>query len=111
MDNDEQGGDPPGDLPGDWAIRWTDDQLSMIASAIAGGQLLCCEHGEYTRETICTTRAQLEELAEWAHEGAGCAHIDLSRKNPGPHDASPYQARIDCYLRNFMGFDHASRQS
>lgn len=52
--------------------RFTDEQLSMVLSALAGDQSLCCEKHAENRETIAKTRDQLARLTEWANENTGC---------------------------------------
>lgn len=83
--------------------EFTDEQNSMIASAIAGGQPLCCEAGRTARETICETEEQLAKLDEFAHEGLGCTYITMSREKPGLYDDSPFDRAVETYLRNLVG--------
>lgn len=52
--------------------RFTDEQLSMVLSALAGDQPLCCEEHAPTREVIARTPEQLEILASWASQNTGC---------------------------------------
>ena len=49
-------------------LRLSHQQRSMIASAIAGRQPLCCRAGKRGRETISVRAA----IAELAYERAGC---------------------------------------
>jgi len=52
--------------------RFTDVQLSMILSALAGDQPLCCDQNAPHREVIARTPAQLDRLTEWANQNTGC---------------------------------------
>jgi hypothetical protein len=53
-------------------VRFTDEQLSMVLSALAGDQPLCCERHALNRESIARTPEQLAVLADWADRNTGC---------------------------------------
>lgn len=51
---------------------FSDEQLSMILSALAGDQPLCCDQHAPHRETIAMTPEQLAVLTDWAAHHTGC---------------------------------------
>ncbi len=60
------------------SVKWevlpgfSEEQLSMIASALAVGDRVCCKGGGANRQTICVTRRQASALEDWAYENLGC---------------------------------------
>jgi hypothetical protein len=52
--------------------RFSDEQLSMILSALAGDQPLCCDQHAPHRESIARTPEQLAALTSWADRHTGC---------------------------------------
>lgn len=52
--------------------RFSNEQLSMILSALAGDQPLCCEQHAPHREVIAKTPEQLAVLTDWASQHTGC---------------------------------------
>lgn len=82
---------------------FTEEQLSMIASALAGGQALCCVEAEAhsARDAICNEddddRVQDDCLRRFADDHAGCQLYKLSDDQR--------RARIDRYLEALMRWD------
>jgi hypothetical protein len=52
--------------------RFSDEQISMILSALAGDQPLCCDQHAPHREVIAQTPEQLDALTRWADQHTGC---------------------------------------
>jgi hypothetical protein len=78
----------------------SDDQLSMIASAIAGGQPLCCAHHEY-REAIAETPEELATIVQFANLFTGCQFDNLDKSEQG--------VRIARYLHHLVMWDGEHR--
>jgi hypothetical protein len=57
-------------------MAWTDEQLSMILSHVAGGGSLCCAENESARDAIARSSAQSIRIADWAYELMGC-HLEM----------------------------------
>lgn len=51
---------------------FTHDELSMIASHLAGGGILCCDEGADARKTITSNRSRRERLADEAYQRFEC---------------------------------------
>jgi hypothetical protein len=98
-------------LPNDCAAvrpaTFTEEQLSMIASAISGRQALCCveDDAHSARDTICddddSDRAQDDCLRRFADTHTGCKLYKLT-------DAKR-QERIARYLDNLMKWEREVR--
>lgn len=74
--------------------KLTHDEESIIASAIAGRQPLCCESGAHDRLTVSDRRPVRRWLAKIAYERTGCS--------PGYYEGADEDARWLRYLDNIL---------
>jgi hypothetical protein len=85
-------------------MLFTDEQLSMILSALAGDQSLCCDKETHAlrRETIARTPRQLAALTAWAYQNTGC------RLGEGLINAAQWRASArERYLDNVRHLEEA----
>lgn len=74
---------------------FTDDELSMILSHIAGGGALCCVENADARATITESRSRRKRLADYAYEALGCSR-DHTRAEP--QHAKRWLAKLEASL-------------
>lgn len=76
-----------------WWWTFTDEELSKIASHLAAGGTLCCEHNADARRAITENRRKLDLLAEHAYDGWGCYEASPKFAGQGPYlrqDGTPW---------------------
>lgn len=52
--------------------QFSPDQLSMIASHLAGGGVFCCKEGAAARRNVTCSKTLRARLADHAYESWGC---------------------------------------
>ena len=87
---------------------FTHDELSMIASHLAGGGAFCCKEHRSERGTVTDSRRKREILADQAYERWGCSESSpdwiakMTRFN-GPEYVLERQAESTAYyLEKFL---------
>jgi hypothetical protein len=85
-----------------WA-SFTHDQLSMIASWLAGGGSLCCDRGIAARATVTDSIRKREILNDEAYQRWSCAHLYAVSSHGGAPLPDEYvQRKIRDILESFL---------
>jgi len=83
--------------------EFTDDELSMIASHLAGGGAFCCEQHRFERATVTPSRRKQHILADQAYDRWGCASPDTIARMEARFGAAYTQERRDTEIAHYLG--------
>lgn len=79
---------------------FTDQQLSMIASTLAGGGAFCCRYHERERQTVTASPSRQERLDAYAHENLGCRW--RGERGGAAETDEHWKGRSALYLERFL---------